>query len=172
MRLPRCLLCLVVAGCGAPPRHADEPLRPIEVSSTDADAAARALVAHVDPQLGIVVVEDVADTESEDRPTRRATLRCGAQLEALATELATYLGQRPPPDESPGWSCSGTDCELPGMMEYDPNRILRFGTGSSGEAVVRGYFAIDALAVEAEHLAGARLNADRDFAELSQHRCD
>ena len=173
MHRPLSLLCLgVVVGCGSSRPPLADPVHPIAVSTNDAEAAGRDLVGHADATLGIVVVEDIVDTESETGPRRRATLQCGDELSTLAAELATYLAERPPPDESPGWSCADADCELPGMVEYDPNRILRFGPGSDGRTVVRGYFAIDALAVDPERLAHTRENADRDFHELSQHRCD
>lgn len=160
---------LLVLGCGAARPPAEQPDRPLDVSVAEAEAAARDLARHVDPQLGVVVVEDIDDARGETSPRRRATLRCGDDVTALATALSTYLAQRP--EGSPTWSCTGHDCELPGAMEYDPNRILRFGHDRDGRTIVRGYFAIDALLVEPERLGRTRENADRDFEELRAQRC-
>jgi hypothetical protein len=166
------LVISLLVGCGSTAPVVRAPEAPVEVTPADAERAVSDLAAHVDDRLGLVVVEDIADAEGETDPTRRASLRCGATLATMATELATYIATRPPEGEAPGWSCEGHDCELPGMMEYDPNRILRFGRGEDGSVVVRGYFAIDALAVDPERLASTRTNADRDFDELSRSRCD
>jgi hypothetical protein len=171
MRRTLLLASVCVLGCGAQQAPVREPVAPVEVSIAEAEAAARDLAAHVDGALGVVVVVETMGGDGEPRPTRRATVRCGDEVTALAGELATYVATRPV-GEAPGWSCAGADCELPGVMEYDPSRILRFGRSGDGRVVVRGYFAVDAIAVDPERLAQTRRNADRDYEELSRRGCE
>lgn len=167
----RGLVFLLVVGCGAsaPPEPHSEPLTsPVVVTPADADAAALGLSASVDLAQGLVVVARIEDASDGEAPPMIGSghLCSGQEIAAVAAVLSDYVSQRRSMGEGVVWSCRAERCELRGMMEYDPTRVLRFGRSARGDLVVIGVDFFEDVGSGPEFVAEVRAQVDRDHAAL------
>ncbi len=174
--LPFVLLALGAAmGCGGARSSTNAPaaaLPPLSPTPEDAETAALALADHVDPARGLVVVARLEDASDGEAPPMIVTgLRCSdADVRAVATQLAEYVAQRRSYGETVEWSCHDTRCELRGMMEYDPTRVLRFARADDGRAIVVGVDYFEDVGSGPEYVQEVRVAVEQDHAAMPD-RC-
>ena len=163
MRLSLVVVLLVV-GCGsgrasAPTSPAAEA-RAVQPTAEDANAAMLGLSASVDPVRGVLVLARVEDPSDGEGPAPIASgLRCGAAIDELAARLSDYVSDRRAMGASVEWTCRAARCELPGIMEFDPARVIHFDHDAAGGLVVTGIDFFD------EPPDGVRLRAELDAAQ-------
>lgn len=164
------LLWVAVIGCGASSTERTAPLvveAPLAVTPADADAAMVGLGGSVDPSRGVLVVARLEDaSDGEAPPMVTSGLRCTPRdIDALGALLSDYLSERRSMDAPTEWRCAQDRCELRGMMEFDPTRVLRFARDAQGGLVVIG---IDFFEdVGPEYVDSLRTEIDREHAARS-----
>lgn len=170
MRSKALLLVVLLTACGGAPPASTTPSSspPLAVGPGDARASIGARLRNVDPRRGLVVVAHLEDaSDGEAPPMIVSGHRCApAEIAEVADLLGTYVAQRASMDEPIDWHCSGDRCELRGMMEYDPTRVLRFDRDASGALVVVGVDLFEDVGSGPEYVAEVRRAVDRDHAAL------
>jgi hypothetical protein len=166
------LIAVLLSGCGAssePAASTSPSTSPRAPTPADADAAARGLAASIDPARGLVITAHLDDpSEGEAPPMITSGHRCSAaEIAEVAAMLSDYVSDRRSMDLGQDWTCSADRCELPGMMEFDPMRALRFGRDPQGNLVVVAVQFLGITGVTEEHERDVRAAAEIQLAELS-----
>lgn len=167
----RLFVCLLLVGCGAsapPEGHVEPVVSAVLPTPADADAAALGLSASVDLAQGLVVVARIEDaSDGEAPPMIVSGHRCSGQdIGAVAALLSDYVSERRSMGEAVAWSCRAERCELRGMMEFDPTRVLRFGRNARGDLVVIGVDFFEDVGSGPEFVTEVRAEVDREHAAL------
>lgn len=135
----RSLLPLILAlhGCSrAAPRPSGHP--PVERSAAPVDriallrsiAGGQPLGPHIDPALGLLLLEHVEAGPGPDaRPTRRASRAC--ELRAGDGGAVALIRAALSQSESFGVACEGAVCTVPGMEHAPAYRFVFAGDGLS-----------------------------------------
>lgn len=171
---PTLVLLAALAGCGAAGSDAASAVapsrapQPVVATPADAERAASALAASIDPSAGLVVVAMLEDASDGEAPPMITTgHRCTREdIARVAALLHDYLAQRRSAGEPAEWACSGDRCELRGMMEFDPTRALRFARDADGSLVVVGVDFFEDVGSSEEYVMETRRQVEREHRRL------